>query len=53
MEAGYSIGDELRKITGIEKVNLEGEKKPVDTDYEHPKGEVVLLDFWVMENFLI
>lgn len=47
LKAGYSFGDVLRKITGIEKINLEGNKQPVDAEYEHPKREVVLMYFWV------
>ena len=47
LECVYNIGDELRKITGIEKINFEGDKAPIDAEYEHQKGQVAVIYFWV------
>ena len=48
LECFYNLGDELRTITGIEKISWEGDKTATDAEYEHQKGQVALIDFWVL-----
>ena len=54
-EIGYNVGDKLNPFGGTEELKFDeaGLHSTIDKDFVVPEGIVTLIDFWVLNIFIL